>query len=239
LRLALLLVCLAAAWPSYASADPVRDSFAESVVRIRAVAVDGSLRLGSGFVLAADEVATACHVTRNAASIQIVRGANRWTARSQTGSVVRDVCVLSVAPAQIDAPAVRLRDSRELQAGDRVFAASFAGGRRTPLVTPGIVQALYGYDGGNVILTTAMFDFGSSGGALLDDDGRVVGLLAFKSGVDDRRFAVPSEWIHSATREAHVAFPLEPSSPIAFWERSLFGRPAFLDIRSQATSRVP
>jgi S1-C subfamily serine protease len=240
LRLASLLLCLAAAWSTLARAEPEFAALVTSVVRVRALAPDGALRLGSGIVIAQDEVATACHVTRNASSIEILRGAGRWTARSQTGSVVRDVCVLSVAPAQLDMPVAQLRDSSELRAGDRVFAASFAGGRRKPLVSEGSVEALYAYDGGEVILTTAMFDFGSSGGALLDDAGRVVGLLAFKSGVDDRRFAVPSEWIGAATHAAKVDFPLDRNaSPVAFWERSLFGRPGFLDIRSQATSHVP
>ena len=240
LRLACLLLCLAAAWAPRASADPDLDALAASVVRIRAVASNGAVRLGSGVVIAADEVATACHVTRNASSIQVVRGGSRWSARSQIGSVVRDVCVLTIAPGELDIPPAQLRDSRELRAGERVFAASFAGGRRAPLVSQGEVEALYGYDGGEVVLTTAAFDFGSSGGALLDGEGRVVALLAFKSAVDDRRFAVPSEWIGAATRAAKVDFPLDRNAaPLAFWERPLFGRPTFLDIRSEATSHVP
>jgi S1-C subfamily serine protease len=236
LRLCSLLVCLAVGLPATVYADPNVDALTPSVVRVRAIAADGALRLGSGVVVAPDRVATACHVTRNAASIQIVRGAGRWTAVSQTGSVARDVCILSTGDVHLDLPPAALRDSTNLRAGERVFAVSFQGARRSPLVSEGAVEALYDYDGAEVILTTATFDHGSSGGALLDQDGRVVGLLAFKSATDERRFAVPSEWIDAAARSAKVEFPLDPvTSTVAFWERSLFSRPAFLDIVPRST----
>jgi S1-C subfamily serine protease len=219
-----VLACLVAAGPAAAADDPTA-----SLVRIRAVAPDGALKVGSGVVTGPDRVATACHVTRHAATIDIVHGVQRWTARAQTGSVMHDVCVLSVAPARLELPVAELRDSSALQPGERVVAASFQGGRRLPTVSEGIVAALYPYDGGDVIRTTAMFDFGSSGGALFDAAGRVVGLLAFKASDANARFAVPSEWI-AASRNAPVDFPLDPTKPqIAFWERTLLDRPAFLD----------
>ena len=142
---------------------------------------------------------------------------------------MRDVCVLSVAPARIDLPIAALRDSTDLRAGERVMAASFQGGRRVPIVSEGVVTGLYAYDGGDVIRTTAPFDFGSSGGALFDAAGRLVGLLAFKARDENLRYAVPSEWI-AASIDVPVEFPIDPTRPqIAFWERTLLDRPAFLD----------
>jgi S1-C subfamily serine protease len=147
----------------------------------------------------------------------------------QTGSVQRDVCVLSIAPARFDVPVARLRASTQLRTGDAVVAVSFAGGRRTPLVSEGAVEGVYAYDGGDVVRTSAAFDFGSSGGALMDSGGRVVGLLAFKSAAGDLRYAVPSEWIGDALTMPSVPFPLDPTVPaVAFWERSWLDRPTFL-----------
>lgn len=218
-----VLACLVTTTATAARADPTA-----SLVRIRAVAADGSLKLGSGVVIGPDRIATACHVTRRGSNIQVIHEAQRWTATAQTGDVAHDVCVLSVAPERLDLPVVQLRDSSELREGERVTAASFQGGRRIATISDGIVTALYSYDGGDVIRTTAAFDFGSSGGALFDADGRLVGLLAFKAREENVRFAVPSEWI-TASAGTRVDFPLDPMRPqIAFWERSFFARPGFL-----------
>lgn len=217
-----VLACLVATAAAAAPVDPIA-----SLVRIRAVAADGSLKVGSGVVIAPDRIATACHVTRHGSKIQVVHDAQRWTATAQTGDVAHDVCVLSVAPERLDLPIVQLRDSSDLREGERVTAASFQGGRRSATISSGIVAALYPYEGGDVIRTTAAFDFGSSGGALFDAKGRLVGLLAFKAREENVRFAVPSEWIAAA--DAPVDFPLDPTRPqIAFWERSFFERPGFL-----------
>jgi S1-C subfamily serine protease len=206
-----------------APADPTA-----SLVRIRAAAADGSVKVGSAVVISPDRVATACHVTRHGSNIQVIHGSQRWTATAQTGDVAHDVCVLSVAPERLDLPIVRLRDSSRLREGERVTAASFQGGRRVATISDGIVTALYYYEGGDVIRTTAAFDFGSSGGALFDADGRLVGLLAFKAREENVRFAVPSEWI-AASADTRVDFPLDPARPqVAFWERSFFERPGFL-----------
>lgn len=218
-----VLACLVATTASAAPADPTA-----SLVRIRAVAADGSLKLGSGVVIGPDRIATACHVTRRASSIQLIHEAQRWIATAQTGDVAHDVCVLSVAPERLDLPIVQLRDSSKLRDGERVTAASFQGGRRIATISDGIVTALYSYEGGDVIRTTAAFDFGSSGGALFDAEGRLVGLLAFKAREENVRFAVPSEWI-AASADMRVDFPLDPTRPqTAFWERSFFERPRFL-----------
>src|SRR2546429_5888717 len=65
-------------------------------------------------------------------------------------------------------------------------------------------SGLYAYDGAHVIRTTAPFDFGSSGGALFDAAGRLVGLLAFKARDENLRYAVPRSEEHTSELQSRL-----------------------------------
>jgi serine protease Do len=204
-------------------------------VQVRAVSSDGAVKLGSGVVAASGQVATACHVTRGASRIEIVRGNERWVADTQIGSQHHDLCVLT-APG-IDLSVARMRRSEDLRPGEIVIAVGFQGGEDL-VIRRGRVAALYPYDGGNVIRTTALFDFGSSGGALFDDTGNLVGLLSFKARAGENlRFALPSEWMTAASNVARTFRAILPTSMVsAFWERPKADRPAFLGVALQDTT---
>jgi len=47
------------------------NDFSASVVRVRAVDANGTVKVGSGVVTAPGQVATACHVTRGATTIEV------------------------------------------------------------------------------------------------------------------------------------------------------------------------
>lgn len=206
------------------------DGFAGSVVRVRAIGADGSVKLGSGVVIGAERVATACHVTRNATAVDITYGNERWVAQTQVGNLNHDLCVVTVPAAQL--PTARTRRSEDLRPGESVIAAGFQGGGQDLVVTRGTVAALYQYDGGQVIRTTAAFDFGSSGGGLFDAAGNLVGILAFKGrSSEDLRFALPSEWLSTDGSVSRAFARIEPTSArSAFWERPDGDRPAFLGV---------
>ena len=206
------------------------DDFAASVVRVRAIGADGSVRLGSGVVIGAERVATACHVTRHATSMDITYGKERWVAQTQVGSLNHDLCVITVPAAQL--PTARIRRSEDLRPGEPVIAAGFQGGGADLVVSRGTVAALYQYDGGQVIRTTAAFDFGSSGGGLFDAAGNLVGILSFKgrSG-ENLRFALPPEWLSTDGTVSRAFARIEPTlARSAFWERPGGDRPAFLGV---------
>jgi serine protease Do len=206
--------------------------FAASVVRVRALSGDGTPKLGSGVVIGRGEVATACHVTRGAARIEVVKGALRRDVERQTGSAHHDVCVLHLGALHI-APAIA-RPSRSLLPREAVVAIGFEGGDEA-VAMHGEVAGLYAYEGANVVRTDARFDFGSSGGALLDADGRLVGILAFRGRAGERlRFVLPSEWL--APDAPIPSLPMKTgagSDMPAFWERSSHERPAFLGVALQ------
>jgi S1-C subfamily serine protease len=200
-----------------------------SVVRIRAVDGNGSVRHGSGVVIAPGEVVTACHVTRGAASIEIEHGGLKSAVTAQVGSEQHDLCVLR-APTEA-VPIAARRGSAELQPGETVIAVGFERGER-PIAMRGHVAALYAYDDGPVVRTDAPFDFGSSGGGLFDEAGDLVGILAFKARTGENlRFALPTEWLRPDSRVAGAFVPIAATARgVAFWERARGDRPDFLGV---------
>lgn len=201
-----------------------------SVVRIRAVAADDSVKFGSAVVVGPERLATACHVTRHATRIEISHGNERWVARDEAGSPTHDLCVLTVPDLHL--PAVTIRRAQDLAPDERVIAAGFERGGAVLVTAVGTVKSLYRYDEGAVIRTSASFDFGSSGGGLFDEAGNLVGLLAFRARTGtDLRFALPSEWMAPGSVVAASFEPIGPgTSSIAFWERPSANRPQFLGV---------
>jgi S1-C subfamily serine protease len=128
-----------------------------------------------------------------------------------------------------------------LRASEPVIAAGFQGGGSELVVRRGIVAALYPYDEAPVIRTNAAFESGSSGGALLDESGNLVGVLAFKARTGDSlRFALPTEWLSATSAVAKAFSPVQPDSATsAFWEHPRDARPAFLGVamREAASER--
>jgi len=222
-----LLWLVATAVACISSGPLTARDFADSVVKIRAIAADGSQSFGSGVVIATNLLATACHVTREARSVEVAHGAERWVATVESGSATHDLCLISVG--NLDLPAVAIRRSESLQLGERVIAAGFPGGGDLA-VRDGVVEGLYPYDDGNVIRTSATFDTGSSGGGLFDEEGALIGVLAFKarSGAN-LHFALPADWALPGSMVSSLLGPVAVSMQrSAFWEQPRASQPRFL-----------
>ena len=221
------LTCLVAAAASVSAGTLRAHDFADSLVKISAVAADGSQSFGSGVVIADDLVATACHVTREAKTIEVAHEGKRWVAMIESGSPAHDLCLISVSNLQL--PAAAIRASESLRRGERVVAAGFPGGGDLA-VHDGVVEGLYRYDGGNVIRTSATFDAGASGGGLFDDEGALVGLLAFRARSGAKlHFALPADWALPGTMVSSLLGPIAASTQRnAFWEQPRASQPPFL-----------
>jgi hypothetical protein len=97
-------------------------------------------------------------------------------------------------------------------------------------VRDGAVEGLYPYEGGQVIRASATFDAGASGGGLFDEEGVLVGLLAFKarSGAN-LHFALPADWALPGTTVSSQLGPIAASTQRrAFWEAPRASQPSFL-----------
>ena len=159
--------------------------------------------LGSGVIVSPDGyILTANHVVEGADEIQVklATDGREFTARVVGTDPPTDVAVLRVNASNL--PAITITDSDKLEVGDVVLAIGdpFGVGQT---VTTGIISALsrgnlpFGQinDYENFIQTDAAINPGNSGGALVDAQGRLVGInTAIVSGSGSYEgvgFAVP------------------------------------------------
>jgi serine protease Do len=160
--------------------------------------------LGSGVIISSDGyILTANHVVSGADELKVTFAADdkkEYTAKVIGTDPQTDVAVLKIDAAGL--PAITLADSDQLEIGDVVLAIGnpFGVGQT---VTMGIVSGLgrhgYGVNGvhgfENFIQTDAAINPGNSGGALVDAEGRLIGIntwIATSSGGSEGvGFAVP------------------------------------------------
>ncbi len=155
--------------------------------------------LGSGVIVTSDGfIMTNNHVVEGADEIQVVlQGGQEYTAKVIGTDAPTDSAVLKIEATNL--PALTLGNSDHLEVGDVVLAIGnpFGIGQT---VTMGIVSAIGRGDLGitayeDFIQTDASINPGSSGGALVDAEGRLVGIntaiLSRTGGNQGVGFAVP------------------------------------------------
>jgi serine protease Do len=157
--------------------------------------------LGSGVVISTDGyILTNNHVVEDAdeVTVSIGESTKKYTARVIGRDSLADIAVLKIEPNGALVPAT-LGDSDQLQVGDVVLAIGnpFGIGQS---VSRGIVSALGRGELGleqleDFIQTDAAINPGNSGGALIDSDGRVVGIntaiLSSSGGFNGVGLAIP------------------------------------------------
>jgi serine protease Do len=160
--------------------------------------------LGSGVIVSPDGyILTANHVVEGAESVKVAlsTGEKEFDAKIIGTDPPTDVAVLKI-DADKPLPAITAADSDKLEVGDRVLAVGnpFAVGQT---VTAGIISALgrggFGLNGASgyedFIQTDAAINPGNSGGALVDAEGRLIGIntaiLTHSGGYQGVGFAVP------------------------------------------------
>jgi Flp pilus assembly protein TadD len=149
--------------------------------------------MGSGVVLPNKDIATNCHVIKNAGQIKIRIDKKEYPALLRYSDWERDVCSLSVSG--IAAPPIEVGSTKRLKVGARVYAIGAPKGLELSL-SEGIVSSLREARGGRYIQTTAAISPGSSGGGLYDEDGTLIGLTTFYLAEGQNlNFALPVEWI--------------------------------------------
>jgi len=159
-----------------------------------------SQSLGSGVIVSADGyILTANHVVDGADEIKVAlaKGGQEFTAKIIGADAPTDVAVLKITGK--DLPIITMADSDKLEVGDVVLAIGnpFGVGQT---VTMGIVSGtgrtalgINQYE--DFIQTDAAINPGNSGGALVDADGRLVGIntaiFSESGGYQGVGFAVP------------------------------------------------
>ena len=186
-----------------------------SVVKVMADSRDGRVSMGSGVVVAANRVATNCHVTRMAHSITVIKGISRYKVTAQAAELVKDVCILHTRNLRL--PSARLGDMGGAEIGEEVFVFGFPGAVGLGMVR-GVVSGLHAYGSSQIVETDAGFMRGTSGGALFDSQGFLIGLPTFMTNneIGGHFYAVPIDWIMQIIDRK--AEPIAPLQGRAFWE---------------------
>ena len=240
LRILLLLFL-----PATAGSDPVRPvdfgffwRLSPSVFKVEAHNGKGTVSHGSGVLIDQGTVVTNCHVTRYATAVLVSKQGLRWQADAQISDLKHDLCLLrvpgitgAIAPISGDRPRV----------GQPVIAIGYVGGT-APRLSGGEVRALYQYDGGRVIQSSAWFNSGASGGGLFDQDGKLIGIIAFRhQGGEAFYFALPVNWIYRLDLNWERAGELAPlGQGLAFWQQAGDKQPYFLKAAAlEATNDWP
>jgi serine protease Do len=155
--------------------------------------------LGSGVIISPDGyILTNNHVVNNASEIQVsLNDGREFTAKVVGTDQKTDVALVKIKGENL--PALKLTDSDKVEVGDVVLAIGnpFGIGQT---VTEGIVSAKNRATSGDMdedfIQTDAAINPGNSGGALVDTEGRLVGInsaiLTHSGGNQGIGFAVPS-----------------------------------------------
>ena len=157
--------------------------------------------LGSGVIVSPDGyILTANHVVEGADTVKVAfsDGDKEYEARVVGTDPPTDVAVLRI-DAKKTLPAITLADSDKLEVGDMVLAIGnpFAVGQTVTLgIISGLQRGGFGISGyEDFIQTDAAINPGNSGGALVDVEGRLVGIntaiLSRSGGFQGVGFAVP------------------------------------------------
>ncbi len=169
-----------------------------AVVVVTATTGVSRTSLGSGFCVdSVGIIATNAHVIRGATSVVVRIGDLGVTASARPiyYDAGQDIALLYV-PAAANGVVLKLRSTLELVQGVRVLAIGHPEGLDFS-VSDGIVSALRSLDSGRqLIQITAPISPGSSGGPILDERGRVVGMAVsqLREG-QNLNFAIPAEQV--------------------------------------------
>ena len=179
-----------------------------AVVIVRTVDREGNpLLQGSGFFIAADRIVTNMHVIKDAGLIHIETfDGNTSTIRNVVAVNEReDLALLQMEAPCADATILQLADSAPVE-GEAIVVMSNPRGSQWKL-TGGKVGPIWEFKGtGNRIQITASILPGSSGGPVVNKEGRVVGIAVMHlQSTDDLNFAVPArslKVLQASTRTA-------------------------------------
>lgn len=181
--LILFIICLMV-WPLGVQADFTTDSnaiekAAQSVLMLTCANKNGSLSYGSGFVaFNSQTLVTNCHVMDEAKEIVASddNGNLYVIDKVYCVSETMDIAILGFATPTALKP-LPLSTGDDLQRGQPVLAIGSPEGLKNTVST-GVVSSLYLIQGVPEIQISAPISHGSSGGALFDDNGHVVGVTS-------------------------------------------------------------
>ena len=204
--------------PSKLNAAEIAKASSDSVVLINTFDAFGrQLAQGSGFIVSADgKIATNHHVLKDASTVAVKlnSGASFSSAEVIADDSDRDLALLKVEGRNL--PALGLQSTNATVVGERVVAIGSPLGLENT-VSDGLLSGFReDANGRRWIQTTAAVSHGNSGGPLIGENGKVIGVitLGVMEGAQNLNFAVPADAVQSlidAPRRASVVLPATKS----------------------------
>jgi S1-C subfamily serine protease len=148
--------------------------------------------MGSGFIISSDGyIFTNNHVVEKADKIVVeLAGGKEYDAEVKGKDPTTDIALIKIKP-EGSLPVVKFGDSERLQVGERVIAFGYPWGLEQT-VSSGIVSAISAKGNLDFIQTDFSFYPGSSGGPLVNMEGKVIGInTAILTQTQGIGFAIP------------------------------------------------
>ncbi|HSH55039.1 MAG TPA: trypsin-like peptidase domain-containing protein [Methylotenera sp.] len=227
-RLIVALSCFMVATASLAMpTDEIVQKVSAHVVKVQVALSNGGFGLGSGVVIAKDQVVTNCHVVANALSVSINANGENYNATSLKPDWHHDLCILRVSG--LDAPIAHMGSSENLKYEQPVYSVGFASLSPRPNGTFGYIKGLYPMDDSVIVRASNTFRLGDSGGGLFDEVGDLVGIITVKSpGHNAYYYNMPVEWVQRLLSQPEQS--LASASELPFWAESEDKWPFFMRI---------
>ncbi len=223
-RLGLPILCLVAGLPTDSpnrafAQSPAAESPAsqglKSVVTLRVYGETGErVGLGSGFVLPDGRIVTNAHVVGGASWIEVLDRQGRFLGNATYTVAISTSLDLAILPAiQGVGPGLPLAGG-EPKPGDPIWVIGSPMGLGGSVST-GVVSALRTLHGRELLQITAPISTGSSGGPILNDEGRVVGVtVSFLEEGQNLNFGVSARDLSALLRSAPGRFEFPPRSSV-------------------------
>ena len=142
------------------------------------VLVETSGSRGSGFFVAPDTLLTNVHVVGRSSTVTIRRASGDVVpARVEATAPHVDIAVLKLSAIDKTQPVLTLGSTGHVRVGQEVFAIGTALGMLQNTLTRGIVSGIRQTANATLVQTDAAVNPGNSGGPLLDQAGRVLGIV--------------------------------------------------------------
>lgn len=218
LSLCLTLCCLGAALAQKKPADIAREQ-GQAVVVLEALdAASNLIGQGSGFLVTAQgALVTNLHVVQGAQFVR-VKLPNGDVYKTQDVVDVddtKDIAILKLKGFKL--PFVNLGDSDQTETGESITVISSPEGLTNSLST-GVVSGVRRLEGLRVFQITAPISQGSSGGAVFDANGNVIGIVTYLlKGGQNINFAVPINYARGMISDqvTRTLPQLAPPPPVA------------------------
>ena len=216
------------ATPVYAApTDEIVQKISAHVVKVQVGLSNGGYGLGSGVVIAKDQVVTNCHVIAGAVSVNINTNGENFSVSALKPDWHHDLCMLKVAG--LNAPIATFGSSRSLKVEQPVYTVGFASFSPRPNGTFGFVKGIYAMDDSVVIRASNAFRLGDSGGGLFDDAGKLVGIVTVKSpGRDAFYYNMSVEWVQRLMNQPEQS--VNSKSELPFWAKPHEKWPFFMRV---------